>query len=556
MRGGFGGRTCYAWGILLACALFIAPAAHAIIIGEIVVKSKIGKPLLAYIPISREIEDEKITPACLSLLKSGDSSNPDRQYLSSAKMVLEGSAKKNNRQIWIFTTEPVNSRLLALRIKANCVPLGLQIREFEFTLEAEKSPAALQPAESPPVPAAVPAPVAEEESGIRKKLDLNGSVRAGYFSSSRKLDDEKNLGTGSLWLKASPELGAGVSVVVEGWIRNDQSLGSGANVSRLREGYTDFSLGNTDFRIGKQIIVWGRADRLNPTDNLSPRNYTLLTAEDDDQRLGAPAAKATYHLQEFALTAIWLTGFTPNVLPIAAQPNVQFTERRPAAPQGALRLDHTGGAVDWSVSYFNGLDLNPDIAIRGIGPAGLNLELEHNRIRVLGMDAATVAGRYGLRAEAAYSWTANTGENDYTVKKPFLYAVAGGDRTFFDYLNINIQYYFRLISNYQDPREIANPVQRPVAVQGAVLSGQLNHFSHGLSLHIGNKWLNETLEGDIAAVASFTDRDYALRPKLVYAFSDHTRGTIGADLYRGGSYTFWGQLRNNSLLFTEVKYSF
>jgi hypothetical protein len=559
MRGSiFLGRSCYAWGLSLACTLFFAPAAQAVIIGEIVVKSRIGKPLLAYIPLSRETPNEKITAACLSLLKSGDSTDPDRQYLSTAKMVLEGSAKQASRQIWIFTTEPINSPLLALRLKANCVPQGLIIREFNFKLDAAQDPVSAT-IEKPPVSVPVaPAAAAPDEAspGIQQKLNFNGSVRAGYFSSSRKLDSKKNLGTGSLWLKAAPALGSRASLLLDGWVRNDESFRSDASFGRLREGYVDISFGNTDLRLGKQIIVWGRADRLNPTDNLTPRNYTLLTPEDDDQRLGVPAAKATYHLQEYALTAIWLSGFKPNIFPIAPPPSVYFTEHSEDAPQGALRVDHTGGAVDWSVSYFNGLDLNPDITIGGITAAGMNLMLDHHRIRVLGMDAATVAGRYGLRAEAAYSWTESTGANDFSVKKPFFYAVAGGDRTFFDYLNVNIQYYVRVVQDYQDPREIANPVQRLVAVQGAVISNQLNHFSQGLSIRIGNKWLNETLEADIAAVASFTHRDYAIRPKLVYAFSDHTKGTIGLDLYRGDSDTFFGQLTNNSLMFSEVKYSF
>ena len=61
----------------------------------------------------------------------------------------------------------------------------------------------------------------------------------------------------------------------------------------IREAYLDLSHGPLDLRIGKQIIAWGRADRINPTDNLTPRDYTLLVPDDDDQRLGTPAVKAT-----------------------------------------------------------------------------------------------------------------------------------------------------------------------------------------------------------------------------------------------------------------------
>jgi hypothetical protein len=38
----------------------------------------------------------------------------------------------------------------------------------------------------------------------------------------------------------------------------------------LREAYVNAYLGPLDLRIGQQIIVWGRADALNPTNNLTP----------------------------------------------------------------------------------------------------------------------------------------------------------------------------------------------------------------------------------------------------------------------------------------------
>jgi hypothetical protein len=237
-------------------------------------------------------------------------------------------------------------------------------------------------------------------------------------------------------------------------------------------------------------------------------------------------------------------------------PGTFITEQSPHANQFALKFDRSGDDVDWSASYFSGLDLNPDFAIGATTPLGTNLIFEHHHIRVLGADAATVMGRYGLRAEAAYTWTENAGENDFIIKKPFFYMVMGGDRTFFDYLNVNVQYYLRHVTNYSDPQAIADPLLRSVAIQGAVLSNQIDSFQHGISIRINDKWLNETLEGEIAAVASFGQSNYVIRPKLVYAISDYLKGSLGLDIYRGESNTFFGQLRNNSLFFSEIKYGF
>ena len=402
----------------------------------------------------------------------------------------------------------------------------------------------------------LPALACAEEAGesMLQKLNLNGSLRAGYYGASRKLDGKKDVGTGSLWLKSSPSLGSNVSLQAEGWVRNDSSF-SGSTAAKLREGYLNYTAADVDLRIGKQIIVWGRADAINPTDNLTPRNYTLLTPENDDQRLGTLAAKMSYHFQDAALSAIWLPRFSPSVYPTATLPGIYFSEQLPDAGQGALKLDHSGGEADWSVSYFNGFDLVPDIKIGATGASGTNLILQHHRIRVLGMDGATTVGRYGLRAEAAYTWTENP-VGDPLLKQPFLYAVLGGDRTFSENLNVNLQYYFRRVANYQDPQAIADPLVKNIAVQGAISSNQMNRFQHGFSMRISNKWLNETLEGEVAGIISMTHRDYALKPKLIYAFNDQLKGTLGMDVYRGASDSFFGRLRDNSSLFTELKYSF
>ena len=535
-------------------AVLISQPVNALNIGEIVVNSRVGEPLLAYVPISPTSPDEKITTACFSLIKTGISPEQERPNLSAVKLELEGNINIG-QQIKISTAAPINSRSLTLQLKANCISNGVNIREFNLELEAAANPLLrLKESFSAPAEKADMSVVQKpDDNGVLQKLDLTGSVRAGYFSSSRKLDGENDLGTGSVWLKATQNIGEDISLVAKGWVRNDESYGSS---KKLQEGYLNFSAGNVDYRVGRQIIVWGRADRLNPTDNLTPRNFTLLTPEEDDQRMGSLAAKVTYHLHENSLTGIWLPDMNPNIFPVTTTPGVFFTQHTPNSNRIALKFDRSGSDVDWSTSYYSGLDLNPDIAIGATTTSGTNLIFNHNHIRVFGMDAATVIGRYGLRAEAAYTWTANAGASDFLIKKPFLYMVMGGDRTFFDYLNVNIQYYLRHVTNYSDPQAIVDPLLRTVAIQTAALWNQFSRSQHGLSVRASNKWFNETLEGEIAAVASFGRSNYFIRPKLVYAFTDNAKGSLGLDIYRGESNTFFGRLRDNSLLFAEMKYGF
>lgn len=63
----------------------------------------------------------------------------------------------------------------------------------------------------------------------------------------------------------------------------------------LRELYASYNWDQTFYLdVGRQIVVWGRADGINPTDNLSPRDYTRLVPDETDQRLGNDAIKLTY----------------------------------------------------------------------------------------------------------------------------------------------------------------------------------------------------------------------------------------------------------------------
>ena len=248
--------------------------------------------------------------------------------------------------------------------------------------------------------------------------------------------------------------------------------------------------------------------------------------------------------------------FQPNKQPIVPASGVVFSETNPEGGQYALKLEQSGHTVDWSLSYFQGFDLNPDIAIDSIQPGALVLSLQHHRVKVLGADAATVIGRYGLRAEAAYTWTEDATGTDPYIKNPFFYGVAGADRTFFEYLNVNMQYFVRLISNYSNPNAIAEPLTRNVALQQAVASNQLDSFQQGASLRISNKWLNETLEAEVAAVVNFTRHDYFLRPKLSYSFDDHWKGALGANVFRGDSDTFFGLLQDRSAMYAEMRYNY
>lgn len=418
-----------------------------------------------------------------------------------------------------------------------------------------KSVAQAQDAAPPSGSAADSAPA----PSLLDRLGVDGSLRGGAWSSDRDLDDRTDFSTGSIWLRMAPKLSESWSAKLEGWAQGQGSQGDSRGRQELREAYVAYAGQDYDVRAGRQIVVWGRADQVNPTDNLGSRDFTLLFPEPDDLRRGSGMVRVGRAFAGATLTVVWLPEFRPNVYPVGAlPPNIRLGEGE--APeqfdQAAVKLDRTGGTVDWSASYFDGLDRNPDVALQRIDATGVTLQLRYHRIRVVGADFAVNVGRFGLRGEAAYTDTADPTGSDPQLKNPYFFAVLGADRSFGDTLNLNVQLIHRATASYRDPHSLADPLLRVVAIQNALAAGQVTPTQTGMSTRIGTKWLHETLEVELAAVGYFEKGDSLLRAKLLYHWTDTLRLTIGREAYDGPDESFFGRLRDNSVTFAELAYGY
>jgi hypothetical protein len=385
---------------------------------------------------------------------------------------------------------------------------------------------------------------------------LGGSLRFDYFRSSKSLDDQTGFLGSTAQVKMLPTLNKSLDGKIEARLTNPDIGDDGDTHSRLLEGYATAHFDNADLRIGRQIVAWGRADGINPTDNLTPHDYTVMLPFEDDQRFGTTALKLDWYLStEHTLTFFTTPFFEPSKLPLA--PGVSFHDSRPTRTLGhseaAIKFNKTGGSLDWSVSYFHGYSLLPEI--RPL-PAGAGLELHYPEIDVVGADMARNFGRYGMRAEVAYIQTEDNHGQDPVAINPYIYAVAGVDRTFLDNLNLNLQLVGRWVQHYSDPEAVADPALRAIAIGNATAFGQQSRTSYGMTSRLSNKWFNDTLEAELLVFVNFDRTNSYLRPLMTYAFTDHLKATFGGEFYRGPDGTFFGQLKRNQGVFSELRYSF
>jgi hypothetical protein len=388
-------------------------------------------------------------------------------------------------------------------------------------------------------------------------LGLTGALRLDYYRSSRTFDDERDLLGATLQVKASPALADGVDAKVSVRI-TDPAIGEGgAARGRLIEGFAVLRGERAELRLGRQIVAWGRADGINPTDNLTPRDYTVLLPFEDDQRFGTDSARldlAATH--EHTLSAFATPFFEPSRIPLPRR--ASFVDRRPRDSledaQVGVRLNKAGESLDWSVSYFRGHSLLP--TLRPAAPGAAGGVLTYDPIWVLGADFARNFGRYGFRGELAYLKSEDRAGTDPFAKNPQLYWVLGVDRTFLDNLNLNVQVFQRRVRAHRPADLLADPTERTFALQSALLAGQRDRINSGITLRASNKWLNDSLEAEIFLIRNSTRRDLFLRPLVTYAFSDHWKGTVGLEYYRGAEDTQFGSQAANRGAFMELRYSF
>ncbi|HKB91252.1 MAG TPA: DUF1302 family protein [Opitutaceae bacterium] len=406
-----------------------------------------------------------------------------------------------------------------------------------------------------------------EVAELKDMLGITGTARSSFFTKDTSFVDAPGVQNDSLWITARPHDIVGIKSYFDARVQGQFVSGNSKISGDLREGYLEKTLGQFDIKVGRQIVVWGRADKINPTDSWSIRNYRLLVTDDDDQRVGAAAAQVVWNVGAEHVIAIWQPEWRFPVLPIPPLPpgtsltNLSASKK---VDQLGLKFDHSGAGVDWSVSYAHAINRTPDLALLdsqsfgidpGLRPRETKLGLTYNFAEVFGADAAVPVGKYGLRGEVAYTHARNSGGHNPLAQDSNLFAVLGIERTWEGALNVNVQYLFKRSFDYRGLDSIADPSVRLLAQQAELISNQLASNMQGAALRVDYKAFNETLETEIAAVMWFKKTDSIVTAKVSYAFTDRIKGILGANVLSGPTDSFFGRLRRTSTAFFEVRFA-
>ncbi|NLG17337.1 MAG: hypothetical protein GX556_08430 [Fibrobacter sp.] len=264
--------------------------------------------------------------------------------------------------------------------------------------------------------------------------------------------------------------------------------------------------------LGYQYFSWGVADKLNPTDNINPRDYT--TGPNAEKLAIFSASMRLYLTERLSLQAVYVPFEEPDLFPVGVSEKLAsespfrrvrlsslnlvsgspVPEIESVMSTGEVRIDDpdldpssflaggrvkfSGGTFDVSASYLYDMDqyFTPEIELEPYSPLDAttkidpsipsgalsavpsefwslkNLTLRRGRIHRMGLDAKTVIDRFGVWFEGCYSLTEDTDNSSWQVRNSSFDWTLGLDFSYgsSDEHYLNIQQIGRYIVDYDD----------------------------------------------------------------------------------------------------------
>jgi hypothetical protein len=358
----------------------------------------------------------------------------------------------------------------------------------------------------------------------------------------------------------------------------------------VREAYVQlngFLTKNLDLSIGRQRIVWGTADKLNPTDNLNPLDLEDIL--DFGRRRGSDAINLNYYINnDFSLQGVFIPIFQPANMPVGifanilnptlempdgmALKSVSDTLTMPKynigeSSSAGLKLKGFTQGVNFSFSYvwgFDGLPFatkNTFIPVDALGGINIHSQLSYARTHIIGADLVTSIAGFGVWAEAAvfipekdvmmtndlsalYPTSPVPVTQDSLIldkSKPYIKFVVGGDYFFSDGSYLNVQYLHGFI--HERARE------------------NLNDY---FFLRYEKTFLNDKLKitpiggGFIVTDWNNMKDNYALvyMPEIAYKATTNSEITLSTTIFDGKGDNLFSNLKDYNMFMCKLKYSF
>ncbi len=339
----------------------------------------------------------------------------------------------------------------------------------------------------------------------------------------------------------------------------------------LSEIYLDMYFNNTDIRLGRQQIIWGKGDGVFITDIVSPKDLSeFLLPDFDEIRTGITALKLNQYIGDQTFEFVYIPTFTSTVFadtssiwsrtPDFPVPmTTDYSEKDiPAMLENSEVFAKFSGILpfmDYEIMAGYMWDDDPSMHITPtyLGPppalSGVTLSPQHHRLSVAGGSFSTELAGMVLRGEGAYY----IGKH-FQAQNAMDYPIDLLEKDYFHYLlgldfskgstRFSTQFIQQAIMDYDE-----------LIVQEEAMNT--------LTFLANRTFLRETLTAQIFAYAGLNKSDALIRPTLSYDLADGFEVLGGANIFVKDANLGdeedpgqFGYFDNNDMVYLKVKYSF
>lgn len=436
-------------------------------------------------------------------------------------------------------------------------------------------------------------------SDSKPELSLHGYARGSVYGGSKKYDLSSAFAELSLQGKFDYKNAFLQSDIRfrEGMFFNERQ-----REIQFKELYAGYRSEKFDAFLGNQIIIWGRTDGFNPTNNLTPSDYFFLSSNMDDQKLsnfmlrmkyrmtpsieleliGIPFYKeSNYRYDLFDLNREVAIANLPVPVP-AIRVNANFDkialpERKIKNGSIGARLNFELPQAGFSFSYFKGYDPYHGFDLQNIvlpttdptQPVVITYVPKAYLKNTLGADFAIPISDWIFRGEMAYNFVENKDNQMYIPKNDFSY-VFGIEKSWNDFIFIG-QYIGKRVSDFSpltepvlnpaDPKSLMTYPQDMAKYESSLFNrkifNQQEKTNHAMSLTISRSFAYEVWNAELTGFYNFTSEEWLIRPQVSWKISDALALAVGAQYMKGPDkslFSYSSPVLNGA--FAELKVSF
>lgn len=311
------------------------------------------------------------------------------------------------------------------------------------------------------------------------------------------------------------------------------------------EFYLDYRTNLVDFRFGQQLIFWGVADWVSPTDIINPWNHQRLSGEIEDYRLPVLAANATVYVNDFQLQGVVIPVFDPVETPLPPGTEVVLPEKKFSNSQWGARVTSYLGMADISLTVFDGYEHSPAMMV------DKKLRAKYLRYQLIGFDIIQPFGSLALKSEVVYLHRPDRDGTDPFVRNSQIRSLVGLDYNPTDRISINFQGNFDTYLDY----DVDEETERLVSLGLAEMFTAERAMNRQTSLILSWQAL------DFVTVQTIGLYNIEAKDALMMAFAswdiaDGFQALFGTIIFEGPQTSMFGRLDKQDKLFLEIKASF